>query len=287
MKFLPKQWVYTAGSDITGHPRLGAEVVHIPTNTTIYIDAPGTEKTRTIMRAVLVAIHTALATFSTHNRISIFTYSLSSLQAIRHYHTNPGTASAKHYHHHRLVLDNITDLLETRRFSGLRITLHKIREHTNIRGNDLADAAAKLAVTHYDTLPPPHTRRVETRETAPRPNFWVMYSVKPRPPLPALATGTHCATLRRPCGLSRKRNTSKCTRARAPPHNSGSRSVMRYSVAYTTPLSIGVSSSPAKRKGPARKPWARRFTRISPIAHGREPPSLSSYTDTFITANQR
>ncbi len=38
-KFLPEQWVYTDGSDITGHPRLGAAVVHIPTSTTIYIDA--------------------------------------------------------------------------------------------------------------------------------------------------------------------------------------------------------------------------------------------------------
>jgi hypothetical protein len=25
---------------------------------------------------------------------------------------------------------------------------------TNIRGNDLADATAKLSVTHYETLPP-------------------------------------------------------------------------------------------------------------------------------------
>ena len=66
-KFLPEQWVYTDGSDITGHPRLGAAVVHIPTSTTIYIDAAGTEETRTIMRAELVAIHTALSTFSTHN----------------------------------------------------------------------------------------------------------------------------------------------------------------------------------------------------------------------------
>ncbi len=41
-KLLPEQWVYTDGSDITGHPRLGAAVVHIPSNTSIYIDAAGT-----------------------------------------------------------------------------------------------------------------------------------------------------------------------------------------------------------------------------------------------------
>ena len=41
--------------------------MHIPTNTTIYIDAAGTEETRTILLAELVATHTALPTFSTHN----------------------------------------------------------------------------------------------------------------------------------------------------------------------------------------------------------------------------
>ena len=37
--------------------------------------------------------------------------------------------------------------------AGIRTTLHKIRAHTNIQGNDLADAAAKLAVKHFDILP--------------------------------------------------------------------------------------------------------------------------------------
>jgi len=173
-------------------------VVHIPTGTTIYIDAAGTEETRTIMRAELVGIHTALSTFSTHNWIGIFTDSLSSLQAIMHHHTIPGTTSAKHYHHHKLLLESITELLETRQRAGLTTTLHKIRAHTNIRGNDLANAAAKLAVTHYDTLPPSQKRRVETREIAPRPHHWVMYTAKPPPPTPALSTGTNCDTLRCP-----------------------------------------------------------------------------------------
>ncbi len=150
------------------------------------------------MRAELVAIHTALSTFSTHNWIGIFTDSLSSLQAIRHHHTNPGTTSAKHYHHHRLLLESISDLLETRQRAGLSTTIHKIRAHTKIRGNDLADAAAKLAVTRYETLPPSQKRRVETGEIAPRPHHWVMYTVKPPPPTPDLSTGTNCATLRRP-----------------------------------------------------------------------------------------
>ena len=53
-----------------------------------------------------------------------------------------------------LLLESITDLLETRRLAGYRTTLHKIRAYTNIRWNDLTDAAAKLAVRNFDTLPP-------------------------------------------------------------------------------------------------------------------------------------
>jgi ribonuclease HI len=92
--FLPEKWVYTDGSDITGHPRLGVAVVHIPSKTTIYIDASRTKETRTLMRAELVAMHTALTKFGTHDWIGIFTDSKSNLQAIRHHHTNPGTTSA-------------------------------------------------------------------------------------------------------------------------------------------------------------------------------------------------
>jgi hypothetical protein len=68
-----------------------------------------------------------------------------------------------------LLLKSITDLLEARRLAGHRTTLHKIRAHTNIRGNDIADAAAKLAVRNFDTLPPNNELRVEIGEVAPRP----------------------------------------------------------------------------------------------------------------------
>ena len=141
--------------------------MHIFTKTTIYIDAAGIEETRTIMRAELVAIHTALATFVILEWIGIFKASLSSLQAIWHHYNDPGTTSAKHCHHHNLLLGSITDLLETRRMACLRTTLRNRRGHTSIRGNDLADVVAKLAVTHFDTLPPPQTRRVEIGEIAP------------------------------------------------------------------------------------------------------------------------
>ena len=129
-------------------------MARIPTSNTIYIDAAETKETRIITRAELVAMYTALTTFASHDWIGIFTDSLSSLQAIRHHSTNPSTRRYRRYHHHMLLLGSMTYLLETRRLLGFRTTLHEIMANTNIRGNDLADAAAKQAVTEFDTLPP-------------------------------------------------------------------------------------------------------------------------------------
>ena len=154
-------------------------MVHIPTSSTIYIDAAGREETRTIMRAELVAIYTALTTFEDHPWIGIFTDSKAALQAIRHHHAHPGIRSAGNYHHHNTLLEGIVNLLEERIRSGKSTTLHKIRAHTHVRGNDLADTAAKLAVRSFDTLPSHQTLRVDMGETAPRPEYWIMYTATP------------------------------------------------------------------------------------------------------------
>jgi hypothetical protein len=52
---------------------------------------------------------------------------------------------------------------------GFRTTIHKIRAHTNIRGNDLAYAAVKIAVTQYDSLPESQKLKVDVGKVAPRP----------------------------------------------------------------------------------------------------------------------
>ena len=142
-------------------------MVHVPTRATIYIDAAGTEETRTIMRSELVDINKGLTTFATHDWIRIFTDSLSSIQAILRHNTNSGIRNSLYYHYHRLLLKSITDLLETRRMSVFHTTLHKLRAHTNIRENDLANASAKLAVRNFDTPPPVQTTRVDIGEIPP------------------------------------------------------------------------------------------------------------------------
>ena len=151
-KYLPEHWVYK-GSDIKGQPRLGTAVVHVPTCTTLYIDAGGTEESRTIMWAELVAIHTALDKFTAHEWVGIFTDSLSNLHAIRRRYAQQGPTRPRDYHRHMILLSGSTDLLDERRRTGFRTTIHKIRAHTNIRGNDLANTAAKMAVAQYDSLP--------------------------------------------------------------------------------------------------------------------------------------
>ena len=151
--FRPEHWVYTDSSDIKGQPRLGAAVVHVPSYTTIYIDKGGRDETRTIIRAELVVIYTLLDKFAKLECVGIFTDSLYSLETIRQRYTNTGTHGPQYNHRHMLILSGITDLLEERRRRGFRTTLHKIRAHTNIRDNDLADDAAKLKVTQNDSLP--------------------------------------------------------------------------------------------------------------------------------------
>jgi hypothetical protein len=97
-----------------------------------------------------------------------------------------------------LLLSGITDLLGERRRQKFSSTLHKIRAYTNIRGNDLAGAAAKMAVTQYDFLPESQKLRVTIGEAAPRPPYWSMYTLKSPPSPPQLVTDTRTATLRQP-----------------------------------------------------------------------------------------
>jgi hypothetical protein len=103
-----------------------------------------------------------------------------------------------HYHQHMLLLRGISELLEASRENGYSSTLRKIRAHTNIRGNDLVDATAKLAVTSFDTLPIAQTFRADVGTIAPCPPFWVMYNIKPNTPCPAFAPGPTQPNLVRP-----------------------------------------------------------------------------------------
>ena len=175
----------------------------------------GTGETRILKGAELVAVYTALDNFAAHEWVRIFTDSLSSLQAIRHRYTNQGAYGSQHYYHHMLLLIGITDLLEERRRRGFITTLHKIRAHTNIRGNDLVDAAAKLAVTQYDSQPESRKLGVTVGEAAPRPHTGLCIPLNPRHPLLSWRRTHRRLHYANRGGQFQKGTDSRCTPSRA------------------------------------------------------------------------
>jgi ribonuclease HI len=146
----PEKWTCTDGSYKESKPRLGASVIHSPTNTTTYIDASGQEETHTIMRAEQAAIHVALNVHKHEPWLGIFTDSKTSLHAIKNELQRPSHTT---YHHHKPLIAAIVDFLPNRAELVLTAILDKIRGHTNIRGNDLADVAAKRVVSNWDDIP--------------------------------------------------------------------------------------------------------------------------------------
>jgi hypothetical protein len=95
-----------------------------------------------------------------------------------------------------LLLYIITTFLEEHRDRGLEKIVRKIKTHTKLRGNDLVDAAAKLAASDYDTLSTPdqairvevgsiasaHSTGLCTKKPSPAPAIGFMHSPSHPPP---------------------------------------------------------------------------------------------------------
>ncbi len=107
------------------------------------------------MRAELVAIQVALDKYKNDQWVGIFTESQTSLHAIQHQLQRPSHTA---YHHHKPLIAAIVNTIHYRASLGLPTQLNKIRGHANIRGNELADTAAKSAVTSFE-----YSRTAETR----------------------------------------------------------------------------------------------------------------------------
>ncbi len=102
------------------------------------------------MKAVFAAIYVALYKFKQDQWLGIFTDSQTSLHALQNELQRPSHTT---YHHHKSLITAIVDSLLYRAELGLPTILHKIRGHTNIGGNDLADAAVKRVVANWDGIP--------------------------------------------------------------------------------------------------------------------------------------
>ena len=179
----------------TGKPRIGDSVIHSPTATTTYIDALGQDETHTIMRAELVAIHVALDKYKNDKWVGIFTDSQASLPAIQNQLQRPSHTT--HHHHKPLI--------------GLPRKLNKIRGHTKIRGNYLADTAAKLVINSFEDIPDHQKLTNTVGKQVERPPVWVMYTSTP-PPHQSHSPQAHTQPPYAPRGgPSRKTKGDACT----------------------------------------------------------------------------
>ena len=149
----PLRWawqhaVYTDGScvpDPHGGPnRLGAAFYDGPDGATYLVDPAGQGSTNTITRAELGAIDQALAHAGLRpGPLTIFSDSLASLHLIRTATTSPASLwECKH----RDLLHSITDRLVSRCSLGLATSLCKVKAHSGIQGNELADRGATAAL---------------------------------------------------------------------------------------------------------------------------------------------
>jgi ribonuclease HI len=145
------------------------------------------------MRAELAAIHVALTVHKHDPWLGIFTDSKTSLHAIQNELQKPSHTT---YHHHKPLIAAIVDSLLYIAELGFTTILHKIRGHTDIRGNDLADVTGKKVVSNWDDIPEHQKLTVTIGWQVERPTYWIMYT-HPSPPI-QLAIGPLPATLRQP-----------------------------------------------------------------------------------------
>ena len=130
---------------------------------TLKINPNGESCTNTINRAELAAIHQALIhpdVAELGEAIHIYTDSLCSIYMIRRILDAPWTLrESKHY----VLLQNILNALLARAENGGITHIYKVKSHTGIKGNDVADKKAKEAATD----PSKRTQIMETSDNSP------------------------------------------------------------------------------------------------------------------------
>ena len=124
---------------------------YCPTEKKQFFVAPaGLKETNTITRAELAALwaclrHAAEDEALSRSSLTLFTDSLTSLHLIHRVIRDPSSMDEKI---HLPLLLAIKDLLIERARNKIPTLLQKVKSHSGIHGNDQADAAAKIALTH-------------------------------------------------------------------------------------------------------------------------------------------
>ena len=155
------EFVYTDGSVITGQPTIGAGVVFpgVQEDRVIRIAVISDTERHTINRAELVAIIVALREAQDMPSIQILTDSLFCVHSLRNYIAGP---SRYNDHLHRHLIEAATELIRARDEAGMHTHIGKVKSHTDVHYNDVADEAAKDIATQkeepdmvFDEFDPP------------------------------------------------------------------------------------------------------------------------------------
>ena len=125
---------------------------------TTYIKVNSQEERHTINRGELAAITVALQQTLEDPCVSILTDSSFCIHTMRNYSRDP---SAYNNHVHRAHLHLNDRILRTRENKGYKTHIGKVKSHTGITYNEVADTAAKAVVEETQ----PHT--VEFNEADP------------------------------------------------------------------------------------------------------------------------
>ena len=137
---------YTDGSCLKTNKQetsCGAAVYIPSTDTAILMNPDGQGLTNTINRAELAGIYGALKWAVPHSEpLHILTDSMSSILQI---HKHMKTPQRHQRHIHRPTIQAIVDLLEERHRQGGKTTISKVKAHTGVKGNEMADLHAGRA----------------------------------------------------------------------------------------------------------------------------------------------
>ena len=146
----PKDFIYTDGSLVTGTEALGAGISYPRSGLTVSIKVEATPERHTINRAELAALAQVLIDNKDAPLLSILTDSAFCIYSIQNYINAP----ASHQNNlHTALLEFISSLLRYREKSKFHTHFGKVKSHTGVAYNEVADMTANGVATGRITEP--------------------------------------------------------------------------------------------------------------------------------------
>jgi ribonuclease HI len=139
----PKDFVYTDGSQVKGNNTLRAGVVNPRIEQATHIEIKSQNERRTINRAELAAITTALRTENIEGHLKFLTESSFCINTISNYTID---LASYNDHLHKDLLKLTDRLLRAREIKQLKTHIGKVESHTDIEYNEAADKAATVRI---------------------------------------------------------------------------------------------------------------------------------------------